>query len=209
MKKILFQGDSITDALRHREMDLFMGSGYATLVAAQLGYQRPGEFEFVNRGISGNRSIDLLARIKPDILHLAPDYLSILIGVNDIWHDLSRQDGINAQYYELYYDTIIRQTLEALPNIKIMILESFAWEGTGTAAYWEEFHKRITECRKISRKLAEQYGLVFVPLQEKFDEMRKLAPAEYWLHDGVHPTSMGHEIIKREWLLGFEKLEQL
>ena len=89
MKKILFQGDSITDVGRSLENDAARGHGYATLVSASLGMDRPGEFEFVNRGISGNRIIDLLARVKADIINLTPDYMSILIGIND--------DGMNFQ----------------------------------------------------------------------------------------------------------------
>ena len=84
MKRILFQGDSITDCGRARENDAHVGTGYALLVKSQLGFENPGEYEFYNRGISGNRIVDLYARIKADIINLAPDYISILIGVNDV-----------------------------------------------------------------------------------------------------------------------------
>ena len=85
-KLILFQGDSITDAGRNRENDAGTGTGYPTFVKGELGLSNPGEYEFINRGISGNRIVDLYARIKADIINLKPDYMSILIGVYDVWH---------------------------------------------------------------------------------------------------------------------------
>ena len=87
MKTIVFQGDSITDAIRNCENDNYMGSGYATMVAGELGLSEPNEYKFYNRGISGNRVLDLYARWKTDCLNLKPDYLSILVGINDVWHE--------------------------------------------------------------------------------------------------------------------------
>ena len=70
-KVILFQGDSITDVGRTRDgnPDIAMGSGYPLLVKAQLGFENPGEYEFINRGISGNRIVDLYARLKSDFIN--------------------------------------------------------------------------------------------------------------------------------------------
>ncbi len=208
MKKILFQGDSITDAVRRRESDGYLGCGYVTLVSADLGYERAGEFEFVNRGISGERTVDILARIKRDLINLSPDYMSILVGVNDIWHEIDRNNGVEPKYYEIYYDMIINQAKEALPNLKIMILEPFLLKGSATEEKWAVFAQRIKEYAEISKRVADRHGLVFVPLQEKFNEALKYAPADYWTADGVHPTVMGSEIIKREWLKGFKELEE-
>ncbi len=84
MKTILFQGDSITDAGRSRENDANTGIGYPTLVKGELGLSYPNQYNIYNRGISGNRVVDLYARIKKDIINLKPDIMSILIGVNDI-----------------------------------------------------------------------------------------------------------------------------
>lgn len=77
--KILFQGDSITDAGRGRDNDANVGTGYALLVKASLGFESYGKYEFYNRGISGNRIVDVYARIKSDIINLKPDVMSILI----------------------------------------------------------------------------------------------------------------------------------
>ncbi len=206
-KKILFQGDSITDAGRDYNGDYHMGFGYATLVGAALNCERPNEFVCQNRGISGNRVIDLLARVKADMINLKPDYMSILIGVNDVWHELGGNcNGVSAERFEVYYNLLIEQLQEALPDLKLMILEPFLTEGTGTSfdpAYWSEFRSEVDKRAAVARRVAEKHGLIFVPLQERFDEVIKIAPAEHWTHDGVHPTAAGHEIIKRAWLEAF------
>ena len=204
--KILFQGDSITDADRSREKDYKLGCGYPRLVEAELGFLNPAKYEFLNRGISGNRVIDVYARIKKDIINLAPDYMSILIGVNDVWHEVDRQNGVDADKYFKIYSMLIEEVRAALPNIKIMILEPFVLKGEATEENWDVFRPEVEKRAAMAKKIAEAYDLVFVPLQEGFDELEKLAPAVYWLKDGVHPTAKGHEFIKREWLKGFAKM---
>lgn len=207
MKKILFQGDSITDCGRDREDDRFMGRGYATNVAQKLGYDYPGEYEFINKGISGNRIVDLYARIKIDLINLKPDYMSILIGVNDVWHEINKENGVCAEKYEKIYDMLISEVLEALPNIKIMILEPYVVKGTATEEAWETFTVEVAKRAAAAKRIAEKYGLKFIPLQEKFDEMGKIAPEPYWTGDGVHPANPGHELISREWIKAFEEIK--
>ena len=124
MKTILFQGDSITDCGWDRKDPLSLGIGYARLVAAELGFENPSEYTFYNRGISGNRIVDVYARMKADITNLKPDYMSILIGVNDVWHEIAHQNGVAAEKFEKIYDMLIAEILEVLPNIKIMIISS-------------------------------------------------------------------------------------
>ncbi len=206
MKTILFQGDSITDAGRSYEDDRILGYGYATLVAAELGTARPNEFVFKNRGISGDRSIDLLARVRSDFINLKPDYISILIGVNDVWHE-RWENGVDEETFEVYYDLLISKVQRELPNIKIMIMGPFVLKEEATAATWDFFRSEVEKREAVSKKIAEKYNLVFVPLMKVFDEAEKVAPANYWTWEGVHPTAMGHELIKREWLKAFEQMK--
>ncbi len=202
----MFQGDSITDASRSREKDYKLGEGYPRLVEATLGLENPEKYEFFNRGISGNRVVDLYARIKKDLINLAPDVLSILIGVNDVWHEIASQNGEDAEKYFKIYCMLIEEVREALPNVKIMILEPFVLKAEATEARWEDFDSGVRKNAEMARRVAEKYGLCFVPLQEGFDRLEKPAPAAYWLRDGVHPTAKGHEFIKREWLKAFQTL---
>ena len=71
---------------------------------------------------------------------------------------------------------------------------------------WNIFHTEVLKRAEKARKIAETYNLPFIPLQDKFEEAAKLAPNDYWLRDGVHPTTAGHELIKREWIKTFKSL---
>ena len=212
MKRILFQGDSITDCLRDRNNFFGLGDGYASIVNAHYGYDKPGQFECVNRGISGNRSVDVYARIKQDIINLKPDYMSILMGVNDVWHELAVQNGVDTPKFEKIYTMLIEEVLEALPDIKLMILEPYAMPGSATEGVLEDgrdkypvFRKDTEEKAAACRRVAEKFNIPFVPLQAKFDEMQKAYGTESVSPDGVHPNGPGHMLIARAWMEAFEK----
>lgn len=205
--RILFQGDSITDCGRDWNNDTQLGRGYAHLVEAELGYREPGMHTFINKGISGNRVVDLYARIKRDIINYKPDVMSILIGVNDVWHEIGDSpNGVDADKFFKIYSMLIEEVREALPNIKIMILEPFVLEACSTTENWEFFKTETKKRADMARKIAEKYSLPFIELQNGFDELAKKAENSYWLADGVHPTPMGHQFIKNEWLKAYDKL---
>ena len=212
MKKILFQGDSITDCGRSREVLTDVGNGYPYLVRAHYGLEKPGQFEIMNRGISGNRSVDVYARIKADIINLKPDYLSILMGVNDVWHELAIGNGVDTPKFEKIYTMLIEEVLEALPNIKLMILEPYAMPGMATEGTLEDGRDKYTVFRKDTedkaaacRRVAQKFNIPFVPLQAKLDEMQKAYGTESVSGDGVHPNVTGHLLIARAWMEAFEK----
>lgn len=206
--RILFQGDSITDAGRDWNNDAQLGRGYPYLVEASLGFAAPNEHEFINKGISGNRVVDLYARIKKDIINYKPDVMSILIGVNDVWHELGDSpNGVDADKFFKIYSMLIEEVKEALPNIKIMILEPFILEVCSTTEHWDFFKTEVLKRAEMAKKIAEKYNIPFIQLQRGFDELAKKAPNSYWLGDGVHPTAKGHEFIKNEWLKAFNNLQ--
>lgn len=212
MKRILFQGDSITDCGRSREVLTDVGNGYPYLVRAHYGLDKPGQFEIVNRGISGNRSVDVYARIKADIINLKPDYMSILMGVNDVWHELAIGNGVATPKFEKIYTMLIEEVLEALPDIKLMILEPYALPGSATEGVLEDGRDKYTVFRRDTedkaaacRRVAEKFSIPFVPLQAKLDEMQKAYGTESVSGDGVHPNVTGHLLIARAWMEAFEK----
>ena len=210
MQKILFQGDSITDAGRSRERDDDTGRGYPTLVMGRLGYDEPGKYCFLNRGVSGNRIVDLYARIKVDLINIKPDVLSILIGVNDAWHEVNHQNGVSTEKYELIYDMLLREVKEALPGLQVMILEPFILPGTATKntkerpERWQWLYEEVSLRAQAARREAQRNCACFVPLQERFWCANDQVSADYWVTDGVHPTAMGHELIARAWLEAFK-----
>ena len=203
--KILFQGDSITDAGRYREDDRLPGSGYANLVASRLGFDYPGCYTFVNRGIGGDRITDLLGRMGKDILTVKPDVMSILIGVNDVWHSFDLHNGVRAELYEQLYQLLITEVKKELPNLQIIILEPFVLKGTATEANWDTFRSEVELRAAAARRIAEANGLKFVPLQSLFDAAQEQYPDCEWLLDGVHPSTIGHELIAREWIKAFSE----
>lgn len=212
-KIILFQGDSITDCGRDRSKLDGCGTGYPYLAKAHLYANFPGKYTVYNKGISGNRIVDLYARIKLDIINLKPDYMSILIGINDVWHEIGSQNGVAAPKFERIYNMLIEEIKEALPNIKIVIMEPFVLPGIATVSdeehpgRWETFRAECDLRQQAAKRVAEANGLTYMPLQAMFDEACTKVPADYWLFDGVHPTPAGHELIKQKWLETFEKLK--
>ena len=209
-KIILFQGDSITDCGRNREDITHTGTGYATMVKGELGAAYPEKYFFINKGISGHRIVDVYARIKSDIINLKPDYISLLVGVNDVWHELGGEcNGVSVEKYEKIYGMLIEEIREALPEIKIMILEPFVLQGLKTVATeeeperWKMFDIEVHKRAAAAKRIATKYNLTFVPLQEKFDVACRNAEPSYWLYDGVHPTAMGHNLIMKEWIKAF------
>lgn len=213
--KILFFGDSITDMGRDRNQGTAhpyaYGSGYPMFVAGSLYGENPQKYEIINRGISGNRVVDLYARVKADVWNLQPDVLSILIGVNDVWHEVSRRDGVELDRYEKIYRLLIEDTKKRLPGLKIVLCEPFVLEGSATVEENTDKFQRFCAVYKYAEtvgKLAEEYGLYFLPLQSKFDEAAKKFGAEHYLFDGVHPMVAGAKLIADEWVKLFkEKIE--
>ena len=205
MKTILFQGDSITDAGRSRENDAWLGCGYATMAAGAIAEKHPGAFRFYNRGVSGDRVVDLYARIRMDTINLSPDYLTVLIGVNDVGHEFAHQNGVSAEKFEMVYDLFLSEVREALPQTKIVLLGAFLLNREGVPSfdlYLSEVKKRAA----AARRLADKYALPFIPLQEALNDLERRIPPEDVSRDGLHPALAGHARIAA---LLTEELEKL
>ena len=209
MTKVVFLGDSITDAGRNNTNGSLssIGQGYPLIVSAALGAKYPGKYSFDNTGISGSRVVDLYARIKADAWNKEPDLISVLIGVNDVWHELGDiPNGVDAERFECVYRMLLSDTVKRFPNVKFMLLEPFVLRVSATEEHWDVFSKEIPLRANAVKKLAEEFNAGFVGLQEKFNQASMLAPASYWLGDGVHPTVAGHQLIADAWLEGFNQI---
>jgi len=200
-KSILFQGDSVTDAGRTGSANPkeSLGMGYPFFIAARLYADRLGEdWNVMNRGISGNRVVDLYARWKIDTLNLEPDVLSILIGVNDTWHEFVSRNGVEVPRYAEFYRKLIDWTKETLPACRLVLCEPFVLE---TGVVPPEWVKEIDQRRAVVKSLAAEYGTVFVPFQSVLTEAAKKAgDPKKILGDGVHPTPCGHQLMADAWL---------
>ena len=208
--KVIFYGDSITDAGRNYEVDFQpegYGYGYVKYAVESLIAENSEKYVLYNRGISGNRIVDLYARIKKDVWNLQPDVLSILIGVNDVWHELDGGNGVDIVRFEKMYRILLDDTLERFPSLKILLCEPFILKGNSTVEKWEEF-LQVKEYAKVVKKLASEYGLYFLPLQDVLDKAAERNGAENYAADGVHPTAEGAKLIAAEWLKAFKKIER-
>ncbi len=201
--KILFQGDSITDWDRSRTDDTNVGRGYVGLVTSRLSLDYPGKFEFINRGISGNRVADIYARMNEDIIALKPDLMSIMVGTNDYpWSDNEKY----CERYEKVFDMLLRDVKEDLPDIKLIIMEPYVLPGERVVS--EGYPLRLKETKKRSeaaQRIAEKYGARFVPLQKLLDDACTKAPVNYWTTDGVHISYAAYQILADEWIKAFKE----
>jgi lysophospholipase L1-like esterase len=192
--RILFQGDSITDGKRGRDLDPnhILGHGYVFIIAARHGAAFPERrLTFLNRGVSGNTVNDLAGRWQQDTLDLKPDLLSILIGVND------SGKGVPLDQFEQVYDKLLGDTRAANPGVRVVLCAPFMLPvGQRQGGEWNADIKRRQE---VVEKLAHKYHAALVRFQPMFDAACQRAPAEYWIWDGVHPTYAGHQLMADEW----------
>ncbi len=190
---VLFQGDSITDCGRSRDDADDLGDGYVNLIAEILS-DRYSQYniKFLNRGISGDRTRDLLLRWDMDCINVRPDILSILIGVNDTLSTSSWQ-------FEDEYRMLLKRAKEVL-NTKIILCGPFLLL-EGDNVYRNDLNPKI----EIVHKLSEEFSALLLPLDKIFRESCSLHPPEYWAPDGVHPTPAGHTLIAKSWIEYVEK----
>lgn len=201
---VLFQGDSITDAGRDRGRQELpndqaaLGGGYAFLAAAGLLCSRPeAKLRVLNRGISGHKVFQLAERWEPDCLDLRPDLVSILIGVNDIWHKRGGHYDGTLEVYERDYDALLARTKQALPQVRLVVCEPFVLRcGAIDDSWFPEFDGY----RAAARRVAGKHGAAWVGFHAMFEQAVELAPPEHWAGDGVHPSAAGAALMAQEWL---------
>jgi acyl-CoA thioesterase-1 len=195
--RVLFQGDSITDCDRNREDPRDLGKGYAMFAASWFSAKHPEKrVEFLNRGIGGDRTSDLVRRWQEDCLALEPDLVSILIGVNNTWRRYDKNDPTSVDRFEEEYRAILDSTKKTL-NARLILCEPFLLPVTADQRKWrEDLDPKI----EVVHELAEEYDATLVPLDHLFQEACSKREATYWASDGVHPSLPGHALIAQAWL---------
>ena len=195
--KILFQGDSITDAGRDKRNYHHMGKGYPKYASEMIAETFPNaEIEFINLGISGNRTDQLFDRLYPDAIALEPDVISILIGINDIWHrhgtgKIETTDEQIAVNYRAILTRLKQQT-----NAKIVMLSPYLLDNEDK----ESWRVELDSILPIIRSLAKEFADVYIPLDELFDEALKTQPEpQFYSGDGVHPNENGAKFIGKQY----------
>lgn len=200
---LLLIGDSISDAERARPVGegLFnaWGRSYVADVGALLGCMYPElGLRVINMGISGNQVRDLEARWENDVMEHRPDWVSVLIGINDVWRQFDcpymPETHFGLKEYEETYERLIQRTL---PMVKGMILMTPYFMEPNKA---DPMRARMDEYGAVVKKLADQYNLVFVDLQKGWDELfQHMHPCNIaW--DRIHPNQTGHMYIAKQFL---------
>ena len=202
--KILFQGDSITDAGRDKRNYHDMGNGYPKYASALIAAAHADkDFEFINFGIGGNRTDQLFDRLYNDGIAFQPDVISILIGINDVWHRygaerIATTDAQIALNYRSILERIKRET-----SAKIVMLSPYVLDAEDK----EHMKRDLETVLPIIRGLAEEFADVYIPLDELFDEAIKSQPApRYYSNDGVHPNENGARFIGEQYARAVEIL---
>jgi len=195
---VLFQGDSITDCGRDRSNPYSLGDGYPLLIASLFPALFPAHnVKFINRGISGNRTKHLVERWQADCIELKPDYVSIMIGINDVWHAFDKHiEPVSIEQFTANYRQILTAIREQL-DAQILLMEPFVLHTPADRIQWRS---DLDPKRVVVRKLAQEFEAIFIPIDEIFQAATDHQAPGYWCPDGVHPSPAGHGIIAKAWL---------
>ena len=202
--KLIFQGDSITDAGRDRRNYHDLGPGYPKYASEFIRNSHPDiDFEFINLGISGNRTSELFDRLYSDGIAFQPDVISFLIGINDVWHRYSPGRIMTTdEQIALNYREMLKR-IKKETTAKIVILSPYVLDASENA-YLKDDLKTVIP---IIKDLAEEFADVYIPLSELFEDAMKVQPCEkYYSNDGVHPNENGARFIGECYARAISKL---
>jgi len=196
---ILFTGDSITDCGRGRPIGrgAELGSGYVSLIDSCWAATNPEKvITVLNTGISGNRATDLERRWQSDVLDIAPNWLSIMIGINDVWRQFDNSDveQVGVELYEKVLRKLLEQTRNSLKGL-VLMTPYFIEPDTS-----DPMRKQMDRYSSIVERLAGEFNAIFVNTQAAFDRYLLHRSLESLCEDRVHPNQTGHMIIAREFI---------
>ena len=201
---LLFIGDSITDCGRDRATNgVDLGAGYVAQVQALLGAHHPeAQIRYLNTGISGNRVTDLETRWDADVLAHQPDWVSVMIGINDVWRQFDNplMEQVSIETYSAKLEALIERTL---PEVDGMIVLSPFFLETNCE---EPMRAQMDRYGAAARAIAARHDLPFVDVQAAFDAWLTHNHTLQLCGDRVHPNAVGHNIIASAFLnaVGFE-----
>lgn len=198
---VLFQGDSVTDCGRDRSLSEgieSLGSGYPKLFKEIYDTLFPNnDVNFVNKGVSGDRTCNLLERYEDDFKAINPDFISIMIGINNTWRNFDSDEAhCDAERFGREYEELLTKIKADMPDAKILVIEQFAFTAHPERNTWQE---DLDGKRAETRRLAEKYADWFIPMYDIMTDASKTEFDMYALSaDGVHPEALGHSLIATE-----------
>lgn len=192
---VVFAGDSITDCGRMQNPPF--GYGYVYIFNNLILAKHPSiKISVVNAGVSGDTVIELKSRWEDDVLSFSPDWVSILIGINDIHRMLSGQQGYDAENYYRNYRDILTLTKKKCENAKLILLAPFYISKATTG---NTHRRRVLEAipnyiEKV-KQLSEEFSAIFVDLHAMFQSMLTYREPVAYAPEAVHPNFAGHTAI--------------
>ena len=184
--RIVFFGDSITDAGRDRSEPDDLGMGYVKLAAGKLRLLYPDvDFCFYNRGIGGERTAELLQRVQRDVADAHPDYVVLQVGINDVWCRFARGEEVTPETFRANYRSLVERILAT--GAVLILIQPFALKMGDK----QRFRPYLAQFNGIIREIAAEKNVALVPVDEIFMGVTQdIAPAQF-ATDGVHPTHRG------------------
>jgi acyl-CoA thioesterase I len=192
-KRFIFIGDSITECGRFEKSEEELGRGYVRYLGEILRVLSPSA-QVLNRGVSGDRSRDVLARWTQDCLELNPDVVTIAVGINDTWRRYDEGDETSLDEFESNY----RHFMETLKGseIEIVVIEPFLLATNVEQASWrEDLDPKI----RVARQLAREYEAELVKADAIMNAQAQKCGFEALAADGIHPSVRGHIELARAW----------
>jgi lysophospholipase L1-like esterase len=196
--KIVFIGDSITDKGRKTD-PLKLGGGYVRVLHDYFATARPElSLHVINEGTSGNRVIDLQRRWRLDVLDHKPDWVSVSIGINDVWRQLDSPDAeqVYPDRFEAVYRSLLQLTKEELPGCRFILMQPTAVkenpDSTGNVL--------LKPYVEIVDRLASEFDAVLVPTHTAFIDFLQRDTGKPLTTDGVHMTTLGDMLMATTWL---------
>ncbi|GAA2401141.1 SGNH/GDSL hydrolase family protein [Catellatospora methionotrophica] len=196
-QRIVFIGDSITDCGR-RDVAAPYGDGYMSLVRAFVTAARPElGLSWVNRGVSGDTVRDLAARWQADVLDQRPDWLSVKIGINDVWRFFENRHGeaVPLDEYTETLRTLLATTVEHT-GCRLILADPYVIESDRD----EPQYAMTRDYAAAVAVLAKDFGALHVPVQAAFDRVLASTTPADWADDRIHPNLAGHAVIARAFL---------
>jgi lysophospholipase L1-like esterase len=200
-QKILFIGDSITDAERRERPYAPLGQGYVHYAANFLVARHP-ELDLVieNRGISGDTTREMKARWQKDCLALRPDVLSVMIGINDLWRNFkpikeAHKTHVPTEEYEGNLRWMLGEAVRRCGS-RLILMEPFYFCSDPA----DQMYGDLRAYLEVVHALAAEFGAVLVPLQQAYEKIKDRVPEKRWADDRVHPYPWAHAWIAQQWL---------
>ncbi len=207
LDRIVFAGDSVTDMGSTNPVGegLFdnVGRSYVRIVENMLATWYPDVFiRVTNSGIGGNTSRDLLKRFDRDVVELKPDWVSICIGINDVWRQFD-SPAITSSHVspEEYEQNVEEMILKVKDNVKgVFILSPYIIEPNSE----DMMRARMNEYVAIAKKLADKHGCKFIDFQKMYEDYCKIRHSSYIAWDRIHPNQIGATLMAKEFLKACE-----